>query len=366
MKLISGQWCCQDLGLVITDAQIKEMEANINNLDLPAAEKEERLTRHDVMAHVHVFAQQCPLASPIIHLGATSCYVGDNTPCLHSQTSHLKSHPTEQYVFTRPAQPTTVGKRACLWLQDLVTVLQDLEHVRGGMRFRGLKGTTGTQASFLQLFHGDHSKLQYKDSSEHQMFVVQIAADIRLLANKKELEEPFEKQQIGSSAMPYKRNPMRCERICGMAKLLRNILPNTLDVAADQWLERTLDDSVNRRETLPRAFLYADSLLEVLQNVLAGLVVYKGSVEQNLARELPFMAVEALLMAMVSEGGADRQDCHERLRVLAQQAGTAVKHTGGANDLVDRIRADPYFAPILPRLDDLLNPAEFVGRAPEQ
>ncbi|KAF7402405.1 hypothetical protein HZH66_004672 [Vespula vulgaris] len=404
------------LGLAITQEQINEMETHIDNIDFEAAAKEEKATRHDVMAHVHVFGNQCPKAAPIIHLGATSCYVGDNTdllvlhegfqillPKLAKVIQNLSKFATEYaYVPTlgfthlQPAQLTTVGKRASLWLHDLLMDERALLRAKNDLKFRGVKGTTGTQASFLQLFDGDSEKVKQLDALVTKMAgfekhyavtgqtysrkvdveclivlsslgatVHKICTDIRLLANMKELEEPFETTQIGSSAMPYKRNPMRSERCCSIARHLITLCSNALQTAATQWMERTLDDSAIRRITLSEAFLSADVILMTLQNITEGLVVYPKVIAKHVAQELPFMCSENIIMAMVKTGG-DRQVCHEKIRVLSQEAGAQVKQHGLDNDLIDRIKRDPYFEPIIGQLDDLLNPSTFVGRAPEQ
>ncbi|KAG8436338.1 hypothetical protein GDO86_007439 [Hymenochirus boettgeri] len=406
----------RSLGLPITEEQIQEMEANLENIDFKMAADEEKRLRHDVMAHVHTFAHCCPKAAPIIHLGATSCYVGDNTdlivlrdgfdlllPKLARVISRLADFaeryaelPTLGFTHYQPAQLTTVGKRCCLWLQDLCMDLHNLERVRNELRFRGVKGTTGTQASFLQLFEGDHEKVEELDRMVTSMagfkraYIVtgqtysrkvdievlsvlaslgatvhKICTDIRLLANLKELEEPFEKEQIGSSAMPYKRNPMRSERCCSLARHLMTLIMNPLQTASVQWFERTLDDSANRRVCLAEAFLSADIVLSTLQNISEGLVVYPKVIERRIRQELPFMATENVIMAMVKNGG-NRQDCHEKIRVLSQQAAAVVKQEGGDNDLIFRIHADSYFAPIHAQLDQLLDPKSFIGRAPQQ
>ncbi|XP_054718902.1 adenylosuccinate lyase-like [Uloborus diversus] len=404
------------LGLNITDEQIEEMELNQEKIDFLAAIKEEGQTRHDVMAHVHVFANQCPKAAPIIHLGATSCYVGDNTDliiirdglnillpklarCIHRLSNFAEQYkdlPTLGFTHMQPAQLTTVGKRACLWISDLLADLVNIQRVRDDLRFRGVKGTTGTQASFMTIFDGDQEKVKKLDALVTEMAgfersykicgqtysrkidcnviyslsslaatVHKICTDLRLLASLKEIEEPFEKTQIGSSAMAYKRNPMRSERCCALAKLPMGYLINALITASTQWMERTLDDSANRRVTLPETFLSADIFLNTLQNVTDGLVVYPKVIERHLKQELPFMATENFLMAMVKAGG-DRQVCHEEIRVLSQQAADVVKKEGKDNDLVERIRQSPYFAPILDQLDSLLDPSTFIGRAPQQ
>ncbi|KAF7697999.1 adenylosuccinate lyase [Silurus meridionalis] len=406
----------KELGLPITDAQISEMEAHIEKIDFAMAAIEERKLRHDVMAHVHTFAHCCPTAAPIIHLGATSCYVGDNTDlimlrdgfdilmpklaCVIDRLAKFAEQyadlPTLGFTHYQPAQLTTVGKRACLWLQDLVMDVRNLHRAREDLRFRGVKGTTGTQASFLQLFQGDHDKVEELDRMVTELAgfkksylvtgqtysrkvdidcltvlaslgatVHKICTDIRLLANLKEIEEPFEKDQIGSSAMPYKRNPMRAERCCSLARHLVALVSNPLQTASVQWLERTLDDSANRRISLPEAFLTADIILSTLQNVTEGLVVYPKVIERHIRQELPFMATENIIMAMVKAGG-NRQDCHEKIRVLSQQAAAVVKEEGGDNDFLVRLAADPYFAPIINQLDALLDPKTFIGRASQQ
>ncbi|KFO61306.1 Adenylosuccinate lyase, partial [Corvus brachyrhynchos] len=406
----------KSLGLPITDEQIREMEANLDNIDFKMAAEEEKKLRHDVMAHVHTFAHCCPKAAAIIHLGATSCYVGDNTdlivlrdgfnlllPKLARVISRLADFaekyadmPALGFTHYQPAQLTTVGKRCCLWIQDLCMDLQSLERARDDLRFRGVKGTTGTQASFLQLFEGDHSKVEELDrlvtakAGFKRAYMVtgqtysrkvdigvlavlaslgasihKICTDIRLLANLKEIEEPFEKDQIGSSAMPYKRNPMRSERCCSLARHLMTLVMDPLQTAAVQWFERTLDDSANRRVCLAEAFLTADIILSTLQNVSEGLVVYPKVIERRIRQELPFMATENIIMAMVKAGG-NRQDCHEKIRVLSQQAAAVVKQEGGDNDFIARVRADPYFSPIHKQLESLLDPSSFTGRAPQQ
>lgn len=406
----------KSLGLPITDEQIKEMQDHVDKIDFAAAADEERLTRHDVMAHVHIFAKQCPKAAPIIHLGATSCYVGDNTDlillkeafgilmpklarCIQRLSKFATEYamlPTLGFTHFQPAQLTTVGKRACLWVQDLLMDLRNLKRAQSDLRFRGVKGTTGTQASFLQLFEGDHAKVQELDRLVTKMAgfekayiicgqtytrkvdidclaalaslgasVHKICTDLRLLAHMKEVEEPFEKTQIGSSAMPYKRNPMRSERCCALSRHLMALVSDPLATQATQWMERTLDDSANRRISLGEAFLTADVVLNTLQNICEGLVVYPEVIKAHIRQELPFMATENVIMAMVKAGG-NRQDCHERIRVLSHEAAAQVKEKGLTNDLVARIRDDPYFAPIHQQLDSLLHPSSFIGRAPEQ
>ncbi|XP_017111660.1 adenylosuccinate lyase [Drosophila elegans] len=404
------------LGLEISDAQIAEMEQQINNIDFEAAAAEERLTRHDVMAHVHVFAKQCPAAAPVIHLGATSCYVGDNTdlivlrdalklllPRVASVIARLsqfaqsyKDQPTLGFTHLQPAQLTTVGKRACLWIQDLIMDERALSRCLEDLRFRGVKGTTGTQASFLQLFNGDGEKVKQLDQLVTELAgfkkayavtgqtytrkvdveivaalsslgttIHKMCSDLRILASRKELEEPFESTQIGSSAMAYKRNPMRSERCCALARHLITLFSSAANTHATQWLERTLDDSANRRLTLSESFLAADAALLTLLNISQGLVVYPKVIERHIAQELPFMSTENIIMAMVKAGG-DRQVCHEKIRVLSQEAGAQVKQHGKDNDLVDRVRKDPYFSPILEQLDTILDATTFTGRASDQ
>lgn len=404
------------LGLDITDEQLTEMKSHVKDIDFEAAAAEERLTRHDVMAHVHVFAKQCPLAAPIIHLGATSCYVGDNTDllilrdaldlllprvasviyCLKEFALKYKSQPTLGFTHLQPAQLTTVGKRACLWIQDLVMDERALRRCREDLRCRGVKGTTGTQASFLQLFNGDGEKVKQLDllvtklagfqkpygvtgqtySRKVDVEVIgalaslgttihKMCSDLRILASRKELEEPFETTQIGSSAMPYKRNPMRSERCCALARHLITLFSNAANTHATQWLERTLDDSANRRLTLPESFLSADAALLTLLNISQGMVVYPKVIERHISQELPFMSTENIIMAMVKAGG-DRQVCHEKIRVLSHEAGAQVKQHGKDNDLVERVRKDPYFAPILDHLDTILDATTFTGRASDQ
>ncbi|KAL2775566.1 adenylosuccinate lyase isoform b [Daubentonia madagascariensis] len=330
----------QTLGLPITDEQIQEMKSNLDNIDFKMATEEEKQLRHDVMAHVHTFGHCCPKAAGIIHLGATSCFVGDNTLArvisrLASFAEERADLPTLGFTHFQPAQLTTVGKRCCLWIQDLCIDLQNLKRVRDDLRFRGVKGTTGTQASFLQLFEGDDQKVEQLDkivtekAGFKRNFIItgqtytrkvdievlsvlaslgasvhKICTDIRLLANLKEIEEPFEKQQIGSSAMPYKRNPMRSERCCSLARHLMTLVMDPLQTASVQWFERTLDDSANRRICLSEAFLTADTILNTLQNISEGLVVYPKVIERRIRQELPFMATENIIMAMVKAGGS--------------------------------------------------------------
>lgn len=406
----------QQLGLDISDAQINELEAHLDDIDFDTAAAYERSLRHDVMAHVHALGDVAPLARPIVHLGATSCYVGDNTdlivlkraieltiPKIAGTIDQLAAFadryadlPTLGFTHYQPAQLTTVGKRCCLWIQDLVMDLENLQRLSNRLRFRGTKGTTGTQASYLALFDGDHNKVEaldqmvakdmgfersygvtgqtYPRKVDHEIISAlgslgatahKLATDLRLLANLKEIEEPFGKKQIGSSAMAYKRNPMRSERICALARHLITLPANTANTAATQWMERTLDDSANRRLTLGEAFLTTDGMLETLLNVTAGLVVYPSVIDRRVRSELPFMATENIIMAMVRRG-ADRQEVHEAIRVHSLAAAAEVKEHGRENDLVQRIESDPYFSPIHGDLAALLEPATFVGRAPQQ
>lgn len=388
----------------------------MTNIDFRAAAEEEKLTRHDVMAHIHCFAKQCPKAAPIIHLGATSCFVGDNTdliilrdgldlllPRIASVIKSLSDFalsyaelPTLGFTHMQPAQLTTVGKRCTLWISDLIMDESNISLKRQGLKFRGAKGTTGTQASFLELFEGDGEKVKALDrrvaelSGFDKSYAVtgqtysrkvdagivlalgdlgttihKMCTDIRLLASMKEIEEPFESTQIGSSAMPYKRNPMRSERCCALARHLITLTSNAMNTHATQWMERTLDDSANRRLTLSEAFLSADAALLTLLNISQGLVVYPKVIERHVSQELPFMAAENVIMAMVKAGG-DRQICHEKIRVLSHEAGAQVKQHGKDNDLVERIRNDSYFAPILNQLEHILDAKTFTGRAGDQ
>lgn len=408
--------CEQELGLPITPAQIAQLKAARANLDLARVAELERELRHDVMAHVHAYGEQAPLARPIIHLGATSCYVADGADLVLMQRGlgilrarlagvlraladfcrAQADQPVLGFTHFQPAQPTTLGKRAALWLQDLLLDLEQIEDALERLPFRGAKGTTGTQASFLQLFGGDHAKVRALDRmvAERMGFARSVAVsgqtyprkwdavvlqavagigqsaakfalDLRLMAHRKELEEPFGERQIGSSAMPYKRNPMRSERIGALARYLLHLAPNALDTAANQWLERTLDDSANRRIVIPESFLAADAILLLLQDVIPGLVPYPKVMERALRAELPFLATEEILMAAVQAGG-DRQDLHERIRVHSREAAARVKTGDGQNDLLERLAADPAFQPVHARLPALTDPRRFVGRAPEQ
>lgn len=406
----------KELGLNITQEQIDEMMKFADDINYEVAEAREKVVRHDVMSHVYAFGQQCPKAMPIIHLGATSCYVGDNTDIivmtdalklvrnklvgtirvLSKFAMKYKDLPTLAFTHFQPAQPTTVGKRATLWIQDLMMDLEDAEYQLSKARLLGSKGTTGTQASFLELFDGDHGKVKrldgiiaekmgysscyavsgqtYSRKLDFQMLsvlsgIAQSAAkfsnDIRLLQHLKEVEEPFEKNQIGSSAMAYKRNPMRSERI---ASLARYVIADSLNPAmteAAQWFERTLDDSANKRISVPEAFLAVDGILNLYMNVADGLVVYPKVIEQHLRRELPFMATENIMMDAVKRG-ADRQQLHERIRVHSMAASRVVKEEGGENDLLSRIAGDPMFGVTLKELTALVSPEKFVGRAPQQ
>jgi adenylosuccinate lyase len=404
----------RELGLPVTSEQIAELKKHVEDIDFAAAEKYEQKLRHDVMAHVHAYGDVCPNARPIIHLGATSCYVTDNTDLLLLReglemlrgrlvavigkladfAGKYKDLPCLAFTHMQPAQPTTVGKRACLWAHDFVLDLTEIEHRIAQLKALGSKGTTGTQASFLELFHGDHDQVKkleelicrkidfassypvsgqtYSRKIDAQALAVlsgiaqsahKMATDLRLLAHRKEVEEPFEKDQIGSSAMAYKRNPMRSERICSLARFVMSLESSAAQTAAVQWLERTLDDSANRRLTLPQAFLAADAILILCQNVVAGLVVYPKVLAAHLEAELPFMATENILMAAVAAGG-DRQDLHERIRRHSQAAAKVVKEEGRPNDLLERLAADPAFKKV--NLSTVMNPAQYVGRAPQQ
>jgi adenylosuccinate lyase len=404
----------RELGLPITDAQIVELAREVDNIDFAAARAYEKKLRHDVMAHVHAYGDVCPTARPIIHLGATSCYVTDNTDlilireglemtarrlaavidALGRFAAEYRSLPCLGFTHLQPAQPTTVGKRACLWAYDLALDLAEIEHRLSTLRARSVKGTTGTQASFLALFDGDHAKVRRLEQlvaeklGFAQSFAVtgqtytrkvdaqvvdclsgisqsahKLATDLRLLASRKEVEEPFEADQIGSSAMAYKRNPMRSERVCALGRFVISLQSSAANTVAVQWMERTLDDSANRRLVIPQAFLATDAILILLQNITAGLVVYPQVIAKNLREELPFMATENLLMAAVQAGG-DRQELHETIRRHSQDAARAVKQEGRDNDLLARLAADPSFR----KVDVLgtLEPSQFVGRAPEQ
>ena len=403
-----------ELGLPITAEQIEELRAAVDDVDFEAARKYERQFRHDVMAHVHAYGDRCPRARGIIHLGATSCYVTDNADLILMREGlqrirqrlvnlivawgdFAQAHrelPCLGFTHFQPAQPTTVGKRATLWCYDLVIDLEEIDHRLEALGFRGAKGTTGTQASFLELFRGDHEKVRALDHlvaekmGFRHLFPVtgqtyprkvdaqilqslsgiaqsahKAATDLRLLQGLKELEEPFEASQIGSSAMAYKRNPMRAERICSLARFLMSLSGGMEQMAAVQWLERTLDDSAQRRLAIPQAFLAADAILILYENVVRGLEVRPAVIARRLAEELPFMATETALMQAVERGG-DRQDLHERIRQHSLAAAREVKEFGWANDLLDRLARDPAFAQV--DLHALADARRFVGRAPEQ
>ncbi|AQZ11267.1 ADE13 (YLR359W) [Zygosaccharomyces parabailii] len=409
----------KELGLdVISDEAIAQMRDHlvITDEEIAQASAQEAIVRHDVMAHVHTFGQTCPAAAGIIHLGATSCFVTDNADLIFLRDAYdllipklvnvidrlaqfaikYKDLPVLGWTHFQPAQLTTLGKRTTLWIQELLWDLRNFDRARNDLGLRGVKGTTGTQASFLALFHGNHEKVEELDQRVTELLgfdkvypvtgqtysrkididvlaplasfaatAHKMATDIRLLANLKEVEEPFEKSQIGSSAMAYKRNPMRCERVCSLARHMGSLFNDAVQTASVQWFERTLDDSAIRRISLPSAFLTADILLSTLLNISAGLVVYPKVIERRIKSELPFMATENIIMAMV-EKGASRQEVHEKIRVLSHQAGAVVKEQGGDNDLIQRIQDDKFFSPIHAELDALLDPSTFVGRAPQQ
>ncbi len=405
-----------ELGLPVTQEQIDELKASAEDINYEVARERERLVRHDVMSHVYAYGQQCPRARGIIHLGATSCYVGDNTDIilmteglrlvrrklinvmaeLARFADSYKNQPTLAFTHFQPAQPTTVGKRATLWLQELCLDLEDLDHVLGSMKLLGSKGTTGTQASFLELFEGDHDKCRRADQmiAEKMGFegcypvsgqtysrkvdtrVLNVLAgiaqsahkfsnDIRLLQHLKEIEEPFEKNQIGSSAMAYKRNPMRSERIASLSNYVMSDVINPMLVASTQWFERTLDDSANKRLSIPEGFLAVDGILDLYLNVVDGLVVYPKVIEKHFMAELPFMATENIMMDAVKAGG-DRQELHEKIRQLSMEAGRNVKEKGLENNLLELIAQDPAFGLSLEELERTMEPARYVGRAPQQ
>ncbi len=406
----------QELGLDITDEQLEELRAHKDDINFEAAKEREKEVRHDVMSHVYAYGLQCPKAKGIIHLGATSCYVGDNTDliimteglklvrakvinvlaALSKFAEKYKDLPTLAFTHFQPAQPTTVGKRACLWMNELVLDLEDIDYVLATMKLLGSKGTTGTQASFLELFAGDHEKCKKLDQliAEKMGFKAcypvsgqtysrkvdsrvlsllsgiaqsahKFSNDIRLLQNLKEVEEPFEKHQIGSSAMAYKRNPMRSERMASLANYVMSTAMNPAITASTQWFERTLDDSANKRISISEAFLATDSILELYMNVANGLVVYPKVITAHLMAELPFMATENIMMDAVKMGG-DRQELHEKIRTHSMAAGKLVKEEGKANDLLDRIAADPAFNISKEALQKVMKPENYVGRAPEQ
>jgi adenylosuccinate lyase len=404
----------KELGLQITDAQIAALKANVENIDFDVAAAYEKRFRHDVMAHVHAFGDAAPEARGVIHLGATSCYVTDNGDLIQMRqgldlllgrlaevvrnladfAKTYRGLPTLGFTHFQPAQLTTVGKRACLWLADLCMDEEDIRRRKDELKLRGAKGTTGTQASFLALFDGDHEKVKKLDARIAEKFgfpgvyavtgqtysrkvdahvidalsglgttAHKFATDLRLLAHRREVEEPFETEQIGSSAMPYKRNPMRSERICGLARYLMSLPAAMANTVATQWFERTLDDSALRRLVIPQAFLAADAVLKLLANVTKGLVVHEKVIARGIEAELPFMATENVMMAAVRAGG-DRQELHEKIRVHSHAAGDRIKRHGEANDLLDRLKKDAAFAKV--DWQTVLNPADYIGRAPEQ
>lgn len=406
----------RELGLGITEEQIAELKANADKINFDVAAERERIVRHDVMSHVYAFGEQCPSAKGIIHLGATSCYVCDNADLIiyHDGLKYIsskllnvldrlaqfavkyKSLPTLGFTHLQPAQPVTVGKRACLWLQDILTDYEDLQTFICSYKLRGAKGTTGTQASYYQLFEGDADKvfeldkLVVKKMGFEESFAVtsqtyprkvdykilsllssiaqscyKFANDIRILQNMKEIEEPFEKSQIGSSAMAYKRNPMRSERICSLARLVLSLPINAAVTAGTQWFERTLDDSANKRIVMADAFLAVDAILELMINVTSGLVVNEKVIEKHLNEELPFMSTEVILMECVKAGG-DRQVLHERIRELSQIAAAEVKKYGRQNNLVELIKNDVAFAPVHTTIDNILDAKNFIGMAEYQ
>ena len=398
---------------VITQEQIDELKAHVDDINYDVAREREKLVRHDVMSHVYAYGQQCPKAAGIIHLGATSCYVGDNTDIivmaealklvrkklvnviaeLGKFAEEYKAQPTLAFTHFQPAQPTTVGKRATLWAQEFLMDLEDLEYVLGTLKLLGSKGTTGTQASFLELFDGDQKTIDKIDpmiakkmgfsscypvsgqtySRKVDTRVLNVLAgiaasahkmsnDIRLLQHLKEVEEPFEKNQIGSSAMAYKRNPMRSERIASLSRYVMVDALNPAITSATQWFERTLDDSANKRLSIPEGFLAVDGILDLCLNVVDGLVVYPKVIEKRLMSELPFMATENIMMDAVKAGG-DRQELHERIRELSMEAGRNVKEEGKENNLLELIAADPAFNMTLEELQKTMDPAKYTGRA---
>ena len=406
----------KELGLPITEEQIEELKAHAEDINYDVAKERERIVRHDVMSHVYAYGVQCPKAKGIIHLGATSCYVGDNTDIivmsealklvrkklvnviaeLSKFADQYKDQPTLAFTHFQPAQPTTVGKRATLWLQEFLMDLEDLTYVQSTLKLLGSKGTTGTQASFLELFDGDQETIDKIDpmiakkmgfkacypvsgqtySRKVDTRVLNILAgiaasahkmsnDIRLLQHLKEVEEPFEKTQIGSSAMAYKRNPMRSERIASLSRYVICDALNPAITSATQWFERTLDDSANKRLSVPEGFLAIDGILDLCLNVVDGLVVYPKVIEKHMMAELPFMATENIMMDAVKAGG-DRQELHERIRELSMEAGKTVKVEGKDNNLLELIAADPAFNLTLEELQKTMDPSKYVGRAPRQ
>lgn len=408
--------CEKELGLNITDEQINELKANIYNINYEEAIKREKEVRHDVMSHVYAYGLQCPSAKGIIHLGATSCYVGDNTDVIIMKEALLlikkkivsvlallkefslkyKNMPTLGFTHFQPAQLTTVGKRATLWMQDLVMDVENIDHVLSTLKLRGVKGTTGTQASFMTLFEGDESKVKALDVmvakrmgfdksygvtgqtyprkldsivlntlSEVAQSAYKFSNDLRLLQSMKEVEEPFEKNQIGSSAMAYKRNPMRSERIGALARYVIVDSLNPAVTAATQWFERTLDDSANKRIAVAEAFLALDGVLNLYMNISEGMVVYDKVIAAHVNNELPFMATENIMMEAVKKGG-DRQELHEKIRGYSMEASQRVKGEGLNNDLIDRIIADGGFGLTENEIRDIIDPNKFIGRAPSQ
>ncbi len=406
----------QKLGLGISDAQLEEMRLNADDINFDVAEAKEKELRHDVMSHVHAFGEQCPKAKPIIHLGATSCFVTDNTELIQIRESLVivrerlvaiidalrefalaqRELPTLGFTHFQPAQLTTVGKRAALWLYDFTLDFHEINRLIQDLPFRGVKGTTGTQGSFLALFNGDHDKVLELDRmvAEEMGFAncvpvsgqtysrkwdwrvlsalsgiaqsgAKMASDVRLLAHLKEVEEPFGKKQIGSSAMAYKRNPMRSERVCSLARFVCSLADNAAQTHSNQWMERTLDDSANRRLSLPQAFLGVDVILKTSTNVAGGMMVWPKVIEKHIMAELPFMATEHIIMAGVQAGG-DRQELHEAIRRHSMDAARKVKEDGGDNDLLERLAEDPLFAPVRDELPNLVEPKQFIGRAAEQ
>ena len=407
-----------ELGLHVTQAQVDELEAHVapENIDYALAAQKEKELRHDVMAHIHTYGAQCPTAMPIIHLGATSCYVGDNTDVILMREAltlvrgklvrvlsklakfadAYKALPTLGFTHFQSAQMVTVGKRATLWMNELLMDLEEVNYRIGSLKLLGSKGTTGTQASFLELFGGDHEKVKaledkiaaemgfdgvvpvsgqtYSRKVDYAVLSTlsgiaqsasKFATDLRLLCHLKEVEEPFEKNQIGSSAMPYKRNPMRCERICSLARYVMADAVNPAVTAASQWFERTLDDSANKRLSVPEAFLAVDAILNIYENVAGGLVVHEQMIARHVREELPFMASENIMMDAVQKGG-DRQALHERIRLHSIEAGKQVKDLGRDNDLIDRIASDPAFGLSRDEILAHMEPSRYIGRCPEQ
>lgn len=407
----------QELGLTsITKEMVEELRKNLDNIDYDDVREEETRTRHDVMAHLHSLGKSCPLAYKSLHLGATSCYITDNAELilikkaldllisklvsLVESMKHFvmkyKCLPTLGFTHLQPAQLTTVGKRGCLWLQDIIMDLEDIISFKENLKFRGVKGTTGTQASFLNLFEGDNEKIDSLDNMValkcgfEKTFIItgqtytrkvdvkltsilsslasslhKMATDLRILANFKEIEEPFEKSQTGSSAMAYKRNPMRAERLCSLSRYLMSLHQNMLNTHATQWLERTLDDSAIRRISIPEGFLTADAILIIANNIFNGIVVYEKRIEKRIEEELPFMATENIIMEM-AKLDINRQETHEKIRILSQIQAQNVKQKGLENNLIDTIKKDMFFEPIHNKIDKIMDPNSFTGRAKEQ